>query len=113
MRKLLLAGLVGIWTTGAFAHSALESTMPADEEVVAEVPLMVAFDFKKDIRLTLVTMVHADHPSVDLDLSGHNGFITDYALPMQPMGNGTYVIEWRGLGTDGHAINGSFSFTVE
>lgn len=113
MKNILLAGLLGIWATGAFAHSALESTMPSDQEIVTEVPLEVILDFKKDIRLTLVTMVHADHPSVDLDLTGHNGFITDYALPMQSMGNGTYVIEWRGLGTDGHAVTGTFSFTVE
>jgi len=29
------------------------------------------------------------------------------------MGTGNYLIEWRGLGGDGHALNGTFSFTVE
>jgi len=29
------------------------------------------------------------------------------------MGAGTYRIEWRGLGIDGHAMQGEFTFTVE
>jgi methionine-rich copper-binding protein CopC len=34
-------------------------------------------------------------------------------LPMQDMGPGSYVVEWRGLGADGHALNGTFNFTVK
>ena len=70
-------------------------------------------DFKGDIRLTRVSMTHAEHPSVDLDLDGFDGFISDYAIPLQSMESGVYLIEWRGLGADGHALNGSLSFTVE
>jgi methionine-rich copper-binding protein CopC len=29
------------------------------------------------------------------------------------MGAGVYFVKWRGLGADGHALNGTFSFTVE
>jgi len=29
------------------------------------------------------------------------------------MGPGIYEVEWRGLGADGHALNGTFSFTVK
>ena len=36
-----------------------------------------------------------------------------FAIPMQSMGEGTYEIEWRGLGEDGHPMNGTFGFTVE
>ncbi len=32
---------------------------------------------------------------------------------MHDVGAGVYVVEWRGLGSDGHALNGTFSFTVE
>lgn len=113
MKKILLAGLIGVWATGAMAHSPLNGTTPANEAVVAEVPTDVLLDFKGDIRLTRVTMTHADHAGVDLDLSGHDGFIPEYAIPMQAMGSGDYVIDWRGLGVDGHALNGTFTFNVE
>jgi methionine-rich copper-binding protein CopC len=29
------------------------------------------------------------------------------------MGAGKYVVKWRGLGGDGHALKGIFSFTVD
>ncbi len=113
MKNMLLAGMIGIWSTAALAHSPLESTTPTNEAIIAEVPLEVVFDFKGEIRLTRVTMTYADQAGIDLDLSEHDGFITEYAVPMQDMGSGNYVIEWRGLGSDGHALNGAFSFMVE
>ncbi|MCO4843103.1 MAG: copper resistance protein CopC [Yoonia sp.] len=113
MKQILLAGLLGIWATGAVAHSPLESTTPLHEAIVAQVPENVLLDFKGAIRLTRVTMTHADHDGVDLDLSGHKGFITNYAIPLEAMGGGTYSITWRGLGIDGHALDGTFTFVVE
>ncbi|AXI44262.1 copper resistance CopC family protein [Sulfitobacter sp. SK011] len=113
MKQIFLTGMIGFWATGALAHSPLDSTTPAHEATIAEAPTEVLLDFKGDIRLTRVTMQHGPHPSSDLDLSGHAGFISDYAIPMQGMGSGDYVIEWRGLAADGHALNGTFSFTVE
>ncbi len=113
MKKILFAGMIGIWATGAMAHSPLNGTTPTDEATLTEAPSEVLLGFKGDIRLTRLTMTHADDASVALDLSGHDGFISNYAVPMQPKGGGDYVIEWRGLGADGHALNGTFSFTVE
>ena len=112
MKKLLLTAMIGMWATGALAHSPLKATTPAHETSVSEVPSEISFDFKGKIRLTRVTMTHGDHPSVDLDLGDVNGFISDYVIPIQPMGSGVYLIEWRGLGADGHAMTGAFNFTV-
>ncbi|NSX53328.1 copper resistance CopC family protein [Parasulfitobacter algicola] len=113
MKQILLTAMIGLWTTGAIAHSPLETTTPANEATVAEVPSEVIMDFKGNIRLTRVSMTHAETHTVDLDLDSFDGFISGYAIPLQAMGSGEYVIEWRGLGADGHALNGSFSFTVE
>ncbi|AXI46514.1 copper resistance protein CopC [Sulfitobacter sp. SK012] len=113
MKNILIAGMICVWATTGLAHSPLHGTTPANEASVAEAPTELLLDFKGDIRLTRVTMTHADHDSVDLDLSGNSGFISDYSVPMQPNGSGTYVIDWRGLGSDGHALNGTFSFTAE
>lgn len=113
MKNTLLAGLLGLWASAAVAHSPLKATTPANATTAVEAPTEILMGFKGNIRLTRVTMTHADHPSVDLDLSGHDGFVTDYTIPMQPMGSGTYVFDWRGLGADGHAVKGSFNFTAE
>ena len=44
---------------------------------------------------------------------GLYGFTKRYQIPFEAVGVGKYLIEWRGLGEDGHALNGNFSFTVE
>jgi methionine-rich copper-binding protein CopC len=113
MKTFLFAGMIGIWATGAMAHSPLDATTPANEATVAEMPTEVLMDFKGDIRLTRVTITHADTHSMDMDLGEQTAFTQEFALPMHDMGAGVYVVEWRGLGDDGHALNGTFSFTVE
>lgn len=113
MKKILLAGIIAFVATGAMAHSPLNATTPANERAIAVAPTELLLDFKGEVRLTKVSMTHAPHDSVDLDLSGNKGFISDYAVPMESMGNGAYVIDWRGLGKDGHPMKGSFTFTVQ
>jgi methionine-rich copper-binding protein CopC len=113
MKNIILAGLVAFWATGAAAHSAMDETTPADEAVLAEAPSEIVMNFLHDIRLTKVRLTHADHSAVDLDLSAYKGMEIDFTVPMQSMGSGTYVIDWRGLGADGHAMTGSFNFVVE
>jgi len=113
MKNFLRAGMIGMWATGAMAHSPLDATTPADKAIVTQMPLAVLMDFKGDIRLTKVVITHADTHSMDMDLGDQTAFMQDFALPMHDMGAGTYVVEWRGLGADGHALNGTFSFTVE
>ena len=113
MKKILFAGLLGIWTTGAMAHSPLDGTTPVNEATVTEMPTEVLMDFKRDIRLTRVAITHADTHSMDIDLSDQTAFTQEFALPVQDMGAGKYVVKWRGLGGDGHALKGIFSFTVD
>lgn len=113
MKKFLLAGLIGAWASGAIAHSPLDATTPANEAVVSEMPAEVLLDFRGDIRLTRVAITHADTHSMDMDLGGQTTFTQEFALPMHDMGVGDYVVAWRGLGADGHALNGTFRFTVE
>ena len=113
MKTFLLAGMIGIWATGAMAHSPIEATTPANEATVSEMPTEVLIDFKGDIRLTRVAITHADKHSMDMDLGDQTAFTQKFSLPMHDMGAGVYVVEWRGLGDDGHALNGTFTFTVE
>ena len=113
MKTILLAGMMGIWATGAMAHSPLDATTPDNEATVTEMPTEVLMDFKGDIRLTRVSIIHAGKHRMDMDLGEQKAFMQEFALPMHDMGAGVYVVEWRGLGDDGHALNGTFSFTVE
>ena len=113
MKNALLAVILGLCATSATSHSSLSSTTPKNNGVITKIPTEVLLNFKGKVRLTRVEMTHANHQGFDLDLSGHDGFTFDYAVPLVAMGIGAYSIDWRGLSADGHALNGSFNFIVE
>ncbi|MBA84201.1 MAG: copper resistance protein CopC [Rhodobacteraceae bacterium] len=113
MKTLVTAALISTLASGAFAHSRVDTTTPENGAVMAEVPAEIGFNFAADIRLTRVDMTHQDHPPVRLDLGGQTSFDRVFTLPLQSMGDGIYRIEWRGLGVDGHAMQGAFTFTVD
>lgn len=113
MKKLIVTLLLTTLATGAVAHSRVDTTTPKDGTTVAEVPAEISFNFANDIRLTRIDMTHQDHPSVELDLGDQKSFRRVYILPLETMGEGTYRIEWRGLGVDGHAMQGEFTFEVD
>ncbi len=113
MKSLMIAGLIGLMATAAVAHSPLDATTPADKAIVAVMPDQVLMDFKGDMRLTRVTITHADTHSMNMEIGTQTAFAQEFALPMHDMGAGFYVVEWRGLGADGHPMNGTFSFEVE
>ena len=87
MKNFLLSGLIAFWATAAIAHSPLDETTLASPQASSGI--------------------------MDMDLEGQAAFTKEFRLPMHDMGAGVYVIKWRGLGADGHALNGTFSFTVE
>lgn len=87
--------------------------MPENGAVLAEAPAAVTLNFAKKIRLIKVDMTYQDTPKVMFDLGDQKSFATEYTLPLPEQGAGTYLIEWRGLSIDGHAMTGEFAFTVE
>lgn len=113
MRNLILIGLICIISTGALAHSKINSTLPVNGATLSQAPEEISFQFGKKIRLTKVDMTHLTHPTVSLDLSGQSGFGNDIVIPFEGMGAGSYRIEWRGLGADGHPVQGEFNFEVK
>lgn len=113
MKKLAIIALFSALASGAFAHSRVDTTTPADGVTVEQVPAEISFDFTSDIRLTRVELSHQDQAPVQLDLGAQTSFERAFKVPLPGLGGGTYRIEWRGLGADGHTMQGSFSFEVE
>lgn len=113
MKNIIVVLLFSVIGFAAFAHSKVNSTIPENEAILAEVPEVVTLNFANRIRLIKVEMTHLDHPTVALDLGDQRSFATEFVVPVDQMGAGTYHIVWRGLGIDGHAMIGEFMFTVE
>lgn len=114
MKPILIAASIMLFSLGgnAIAHSPLAKTTPADGTEVTSAPSEISFTFKRNLRMTKVTATAAEGDTLILDLAGQTKFATEFAIPFSASNVGEYTIEWRGLGDDGHAQKGTFTFTV-
>ena len=113
MGRLICVMVLGAWAATAQAHSPLKTSEPADAAVISALPETLDLTFQNPIRLTRVALAVNGEDLTDIALGEVDGFVVEYALPLTDQGAGLYAVEWRGLGIDGHPMQGSFSFTVE
>ena len=86
---------------------------PSDGSLITELPDKLILEFKGSVRLTLVTIKHNDNSKIKLNLNSSLGFVSKHNVPVSFKDTGSYFVEWRGLGTDGHTLKGSFEFNVK
>lgn len=111
MRIVLLAAALSLLGSALLAHSPLRATTPPNGAVVSIAPEQITMSFQGKIRLTRVYISQGEADGQDLDLGAQTGFLNDFTLPLETLTPGTYFIDWRGLGDDGHVLTGAFQFT--
>lgn len=95
----------------AAAHSKSEATTPADGATVTEVPEL-SMQFDDPMRIISVTL---SSPDGDVEIKRETGMdpANEFrAIPLEELAPGSYRFDWRGMASDGHPMQGSFSFTV-
>ncbi len=115
MKMFILNAFAGMLMVGAaFAHSPLKATMPADGETVSGTPDMLHLVFAKPARVTKIMLKHTAGATTHEDKLAipSKKFETELMLKPEFKGPGDYTVDWRALGEDGHALKGSFKFTV-
>lgn len=112
MRQSIWAILALVATaTGAWAHSKAEKTTPANEATVASVEA-IEMRFDDPMRVTAVTLTGPDG-NVSIERETGMDAVTEFrALPTADLPDGAYTVDWRGLSSDGHPMQGTFGFTV-
>ena len=105
--KRLLVVLIGL-----YAHTRLSAATPADAEVTTTAPEELVLEFSTNVRLLSVTLAHADGSTVDLGPLPEETQ-AQFALPiMAELMPGEYIVNWRAVGADTHAVSGDLSFVV-
>lgn len=117
LRRALASVLLAVAVTGAAAapasaHASLVSTDPAEGEVLAAPPDTVTLTFDEPVSLVAEGLLAYDAAGerVDVD-AGAQGEVVTGDLP-DGLAEGTYVVTWRVVSTDGHPIAGSLTFHV-
>lgn len=103
--------VLALMTTNAVAHSKAEQTTPANDTIVQAVEA-IEIRFDDPMRVTAIAL---NGPEGDVAIERETGLdpVTEFrAMPLNPIPAGLYQVDWRGLSSDGHPMQGSFSFTV-
>jgi len=114
---LATIAIASVWlvTAGvpANAHAAIESTDPANGELLEEPPSQIVLTFTEppDLDLTIVSVVDssgAEMPTGPPEPAP--GSNREIRVRLDPMPDGVYTVTWRTVSaTDGHVTSGAFS----
>lgn len=106
----LLLTILLLLSTSAAAHTGLESSLPADGEVMMEAPETIELNFKGVVKLIAVEIKDAKGSLISLDLSSAKESGKQFNLPLPDLEISTYRVNWVSAGADGHKIKGKFVF---
>jgi copper resistance protein C len=109
---IILAIIVMMLPTTASAHTQLESSNPESGQVVKENLNQIVLNFGGEIEsLSTMTLMKDGHevPFDSIEPQGTQmiGTVAD------PLATGSYNIQWKIVGEDGHIITGEIPFTVQ
>jgi methionine-rich copper-binding protein CopC len=96
----------------AFGHAKLLGTVPAADAQLAGPPSSLTLTFNENVRLAVLKLKTAGHEvpvTVDRDATA----ASSVTIPLPPLAAGRYDVQWSVLTTsDGHAVNGVYSFVI-
>jgi copper transport protein len=100
----------------AGSHAAIESTDPANGELLEEPPSQIVLRFTEPPDLDLTTVSVVDSSGADMPTGPPEsaaGSNREILIHLDPVPDGVYTVTWRTVSaTDGHVTSGAFSFGV-
>lgn len=114
MKKIIALTLLVFFLYGpsAFAHTGLESSTPAEGEVVTEELQEMVLAFNTELeKASSFTVKDAEGMEIPLGVSVEND--TMVGTLGAAMADGEYTVNWNIIGADGHPIEGSYAFTLK
>lgn len=119
MRPISLALGVTLALLGAgpvlALHNHLEKSTPAaDATVASPKEIRLWFAEKIDPKFSSITLMHADSTKIEIGKTHGTDDPKSVAAEVPaPLAAGRYLIRWRSAGDDGHAVRGTFAFSVK
>lgn len=118
VRSLLSVGIIacmGLGTSNAIAHAALESSMPAANSTVSS-PTLIQVRFSEALEMKLSSLKLSSSDGVAIAVKPMNDAGKPATLSIMPataLKAGQYTVTWSVVSDDSHHTHGSFSFTVQ
>ncbi|PIC56999.1 copper resistance protein CopC [Sporosarcina sp. P12(2017)] len=114
MKRIIGATLILLFafSSTVSAHTGLTSSSPADGEDITEDVYEIVLEFNTKIETTSSVKVFNENKE---EIIVSNTQVSDNVMTggfASPLDNGTYTVEWKIIGADGHPIQGTYLFTV-
>lgn len=111
---LLALGLVVATGAPASAHAELVDSDPAEGAVLESAPETVTLTFNEPVRLTSqeIAVYDATGDPVPSSAGASGEEVTVDLTGAADLPEGTYVVSWNVLSSDGHPISGALTFSV-
>jgi copper transport protein len=110
MRRLLILLCLVLLPLQALAHAQLRGSDPAEGAVVTEAPAAIRLEFNEAVAPLVLRLIAPDGAATDLDGTAENTMVT-VALPAA-LADGTHLLSWRVVSSDGHPVGGTLTFHV-
>ncbi|MCM3257249.1 copper resistance protein CopC [Paenibacillus lautus] len=106
--------LVLVFPTATWAHSKLESSTPAADAKITESVKEVNLSFNENIdeNLSTLKVKNAQGEAVEVSEVKVNQNTMAGTLA-GPLPSGSYTVEWKIVGGDGHPVDGTYAFEVD
>lgn len=100
----------------AFAHAAIQASLPAADATLDATPKEIVLTFNENVETSFSAVTLKNSTGNDIELGklskdATNATILRIGVPT--LKSGTYKVLWIAVGHDGHRRKGEFSFTVK
>ncbi|MCA3450848.1 MAG: copper resistance protein CopC/CopD [Rhodobacter sp.] len=110
MRSLLFALLLALLPVQVLAHAQLRGSYPSEGAVLAVAPEMLTLEFNEAVSPLVLRLIAPDGRATDLDGTAQNDTVS--AAPPADLAEGTWLLSWRVVSSDGHPVGGSLTFHI-
>jgi len=96
----------------AQAHTALKEATPAADAVVTVLPEKINLLFTEPVKFVKLQLMGVGH-EMPTNFAPNAEAQAEFSFETPGMHPGTFTVNWAVVGKDGHAVNNSYSFTVD
>lgn len=112
LQTVVVLGLSLGLQMAAQAHTGLKQSTPAADAVVAVAPTKIDLVFTEPVKLIKLEIMAPDH-AMPSNFAPNADAQASFSFETPGMHPGMFTVNWAVIGADGHAVNNSFTFTVD
>ena len=113
MRPIAVASVLIVSATSAFAHTSLQSAIPAVNSTITAQPSKLVVSFGEPVMLMGIKLVDAKQNNIELNYKVSSDLKKIHEITVPQLADSTYTVVWTSMGKDGHNMSGKYNFSLK